>query len=290
VGDLPSYAVVTPARDEAANLRRIAESLRAQTLPPVEWLVVDNGSADETLEVVAELAGADPWIRVLTVPGEEVPTRGGPVARAFAAGVEALSEPSDVVVKLDADLTFEPGFFAGLMAEFAADERLGIAGGTCYEFEAGGWVPRRVTGSRVRGATRAYRRRCLADVLPLEDRPGWDGIDELRATARGWRTASFARLPFYHHRAVGQRDASGRRRLYQVGKATYYSWYRPSYLVLRALFNARHERAALAMIGGYAAAALRREPRCPDPGVRDYIRREQRFRAVPLRAREKLGL
>jgi poly-beta-1,6-N-acetyl-D-glucosamine synthase len=283
------YAVVTPARNEAAHLEQLAQCLRAQTLPPARWVIVDNGSTDGTGRVGARLAAADPRIRLHPVRGEPVPTRGGPVARAFMAGLEAVDEPVDVVVKLDADVTFAPDFFAGLLREFERDADLGIAGGTCYELEDGEWRPRHVTGARVRGATRAYRWSCLQAVLPLDDLPGWDGIDELKAGARGWRTASFAHLRFDHHRQVGHRDASRRKRLAQVGRATYYTGYRPSYLLLRALFKARREPIALAMIAGYAGAALRREPRLQDPLVRAQIRDAQRLRVLPQRVREALG-
>jgi glycosyltransferase involved in cell wall biosynthesis len=284
-----SYAVVTPARNEADNLRRLAESLASQTQRPSTWLIVDNGSNDETPEVARELAETYDWIRTAIVPGETVATRGGPVARAFAAGVELLPTRPDVVVKVDADISVDPGYFEALVGRFAEEPRLGIAGGTCYELEAGEWVPRHVTGDRVRGASRAYRWACLQDVLPLENRPGWDGIDELKAGARGWKTQSFRDLRFLHHRALGRRDQSRWKRLYEVGRAAHFTGYRPSYLVLRSLFKTRKELAALALIGGYTAAAVRREPRSDDRAARELIRRQQAFRQLPLRAREALG-
>lgn len=284
-----SYAVVTPARNEADNLRRLAGSLASQTQRPSTWLIVDNGSSDDTPEVARDLGAAEAWIRTADVPGETVATRGGPVARAFAAGVELLPEQPDVVIKVDADISVEPDYFERLLGRFAADPRLGIAGGTCYELEEGEWVPRHTTGDRVRGASRAYRWACFQDVLPLENRPGWDGIDELKATARGWKTQTFADLAFRHHRAVGDRDQSRWRRLYEVGRAAHFTGYRPSYLVLRSLFKARKELAALALIGGYATAAARREPRSDDHAARSYLRRQQSLRRLPVRAREALG-
>jgi poly-beta-1,6-N-acetyl-D-glucosamine synthase len=284
-----TYAVVTPARNEAASLPRLAGSLDAQTVAPVEWVVVDNGSTDETLEIARSLAAERPWLRVVESPGEAVPTRGGPVARAFTAGIEALRAGPDVVVKVDADVSFEPDYFEGLLAEFAADASLGIAGGACWELEEGEWVERHVTGDRVRGASRAYRRSCLEQVLPLEQRAGWDGIDELKAVARGWRTASIRSLRFYHHRAEAARDASRRRRLLETGRSNYYAGYRPSYLVARALFKARKEPVAVVMIWGYLSAALKREQRCADAEARSYIRKEQSFRRLPLRAKEAFG-
>ena len=288
-GQTLSYAVVTPARNEAENLRRLAGCMEAQTAPPSVWLIVDNGSTDDTFDVARELAAERPWVRAVVVPGEILPTRGGPVAQAFSAGVDQLDSQPDIVVKIDADVSFEEDYFARLLEEFAADATLGIAGGTCYELEDGEWTPRFVTGNRVRGASRAYRWACYRDVIPLENRPGWDGIDEMRAAARGWRSASFPDLVFRHHRLVGRRDQSRWRRLFEVGRAAHYTGYRPSYLILRSLFKARRELAALALMAGYVSAAVRREPRCEDETARAYLRRQQSLREVPVRAREALG-
>jgi poly-beta-1,6-N-acetyl-D-glucosamine synthase len=284
-----TYAVVTPARNEADNLRRLAGCLDAQTVPPASWLIVDNGSTDDTLDVACELAAERPWARAVFAEGEALPTRGGPVAQAFSAGVDRLELEPDIVVKVDADVSFADDYFERLLERFDADASLGIAGGTCYELEEGEWKPRFATGNRVRGAQRAYRWRCYQDVIPLENRPGWDGIDEMRAAARGWRSTSYSDLVFFHHRVLGRRDQSRWRRLFEVGRAAHYTGYRPTYLLLRSLFKARHELAALALVGGYVTAAIRREPRCEDDAAREYLRRQQSLRQVPVRAREALG-
>jgi hypothetical protein len=284
-----TYALVTPARDEAANLRRLGASLLEQNVLPSEWIVVDNGSADETPDVVAEFAVGRPWIRFLRVPGDAAARPGAPVVRAFHSGLAALSCVPDVVVKLDADVSFSPDYFERLLAAFAADPRLGIAGGRCEELEDGVWRERRVTAGHVRGATRAYRWDCLQAVLPLEEGMGWDGIDGLKANARGWKTEVVDGLAFRHHRVVGERDGARRARWLAQGRGSWAMGYRPAYLIVRTLFRARRDPAALAMLWGYAAAALRREPRLDDPAARAELRRRQSLRSLPLRARESLG-
>ena len=139
------------------------------------------------------------------------------------------------------------------------------------------------------GARRAYRWECLTDVLPLEERVGWDGIDGLKANTRGWHTGIVHDLQFRRRRSVGERDGAATARWLQLGGASYYMGYRPGYLVLRALNRARRDPAAVAMVWGYLAAALRREPRHPDKEVRAYLRERQRLRRLPLRALEIIG-
>ena len=132
-----TYAAITPTRNEAENLRRLAPCMAAQSLCATRWIIVDNGSTDETPEIAHELADTYPWVSVLEIPGDRVATRGAPVVRAFHAGIAALTDEVDVVVKLDADISFEDHYFAEQTAAFQADPTLGIAGGVCMEPRAG---------------------------------------------------------------------------------------------------------------------------------------------------------
>lgn len=284
-----SYAVVTPAKDEADNLRRLSESLAAQTILPATWLVVDNGSTDETPAVVAELTALYPWIRSLTLEPADGVARGGPIVRAFHAGLSALENPPDLIGKVDADISMGPDYFARLLDAFAADGRLGMASGSCYELQGGEWRQRFGTSANVWGAARVYRKACLDRILPLDERMGWDGIDVVKANVRGWSTSTVLDLPFKHHRVEGARER-GRWYAWEVqGDASHYMGYRIPYLVVRTLFQARRDPAALAMLWGFAKAVVRRAPRIPDRGVREYVRHEQRLRELRARRREALG-
>ena len=290
-----TYALVTPARNEAENLRRLGAVLIEQSVVPAEWVVVDDDSTDDTAAVVDDLRASHDWIRLLGPDrGEgsdavlELGRLTGRDVYAFSRGVDALQSDSDVIVKLDADVSFAPDFFERLLSEFEADPALGIAGGLCLEFIEGEWRPHHTTGDHVRGATRAYRRDCLELVRPLAPRLGWDGIDAAQAALGGWTARTIQDLPFRHHRRLGQRD--GRWKMWEhQGDAARYMGYRLSYLVARSIFWARRDPQALAMISGWAKAAVRRDDRYPDARVRELIRSKQRFRSLPTRAREAVG-
>jgi Oligosaccharide biosynthesis protein Alg14 like/Glycosyl transferase family 2 len=282
-----SYAVVTPARDEAENLARLAQCLARQTVPPTTWIVVDNGSSDSTREVLDELAQTHAWIHGVSVPGEETAVRGAPIVRAFHAGLARLDLLPDVVVKVDADISMEPDYFERLLAAFEESPSLGMASGSAYELRGSAWRQIVTTRSSVWGAARAYRRDCLRDVTPLDEYMGWDGIDELKARARGWTTKTLLDLPFRHHRREGERDgARGLRGWAARGRAAHYMGYRAWYLGLRSLYHARRHPAALGMLWGFAGAALRRDRVCPDQEVRAFLRREQTIRSLPTRRRK----
>ena len=284
-----SYSVVTPARNEAANLRRLAGSMQAQTRPPRQWLIVDNGSTDETGEAGEEIASELDFAAVLSVPADNSAIRGKPIVVAFQAGLDALEPGADVLVKLDADVSFEPDFFDRLIAAFEVDSQLGIAGGTCYEQdEHGEWRPTYTTRDHVRGATRAYRAACLAQVLPLEQRMGWDGIDELKAQVKGWKTRTIADLPFLHHRVLGARERAWAKWVGQ-GDMAHFMGYRFEYLLARAAYRSVREPTAIGMVWGYVGAVASRRPQQQDPDVRRLLRSQQSFSSLPRRVREALG-
>ncbi len=292
--DTLSYAIVTPARNEAGNLPRLAEALFTQREVPRQWIIVDDASTDGTTAFAIELARERSWVTVISAPRRKEASLergrlGGRPVIGFTAGLSLLDPPPDVVVKLDADVSFAEDFFERLLEAFADDPALGIAGGTCLELQDGIWRDVFITGDTVRGATRAYRWACLQDVLPLPECMGWDGIDALQANLHGWETRTLLDLPFYHHRPMGERDGSMRKGWDSQGRAAHYMGYRPSYVVFRALFHARRSPGALAMVTGYASAALGKEERHPDERVVASLREKQRARHLHDRLREKLG-
>lgn len=291
-----SYAIVTPARNEEANLRRLADAVFAQRAAPEKWVIVDDGSTDGTRELACDLAEQRPWVTAISAPRQErqvaleLGRLGGRPVIAFNAGLTHVKPPTDVAVKLDADVSFGEDFFERLVGAFAGDPSLGIAGGTCLELDDGIWREVYITGDTVRGAARAYRWACLQDVMPLPECMGWDGLDAVQAGLHGWQTRTLRDLPFYHYRPMGHRDGSARKGWDSQGRAAHYMGYRPSYVLFRSLFHAcKSSPDALAMVKGYASAALGHEEQHPDRAVVDSLREQQRVRHLHDRLREKLG-
>jgi len=264
--------------------------MAAQTMPPHEWLIVDNGSLDATGETAAEIARELPFGKTIHLPALESPAiRGAPIVVAFEAGVRALDSDVDIIVKLDADVSFGEDFFERIVQAFELDPTLGIAGGTCYEQDtAGEWRPTFATRDHVRGATRAYRVACFEAVTPLERRMGWDGIDELKAQVAGWRTRTLPDVPFRHHRALGAREKPWSKWVGQ-GDMAHFMGYRFGYLLARTGYRSLTEPTATGMVWGYLVAAARRKERVADEDVRRHLRRQQSLTALPRRAREALG-
>jgi glycosyltransferase involved in cell wall biosynthesis len=289
---LEAHLVVTPARNEADNLRRLAECIIGQTWRPQAWVVVDNGSTDGTQDVVRELNAAHDWIRLVSIPSDANPIRGSSSVRAFNAGVEDLVARADLVTGLDADVSFGPDYFDSLRREFLNNPSLGMAAGVCHEQEGDEWKPVHVTHPNLRGASLTYRRECLAQLLPLEARQmGWEALAIVKARTRGWETALIANLEYRHHRPTGARDHSRFSSYAEDGDTAYYMWYRPSYMVLRTIYRALSARdlAAAGLAWGYLRSALRRMPRHPERAFRTFMQSNQSPAKWLLRAREITG-
>jgi biofilm PGA synthesis N-glycosyltransferase PgaC len=279
-----SYAVVTPARDERDNLDRLARSMAAQTILPTHWVIADDGSVDGTVDLAEAWAREHAWIRLLRRPQDSGRLANGRrEARdlhAFRDGIKSLDEIPAIVVKVDADTSFDPDYFERVLQRFASEPDLGIAGGACYELEDGHWVRQKVDATHPRGASRAYRRDCLDIVMTIDAHMGWDGLDEVKAALRGYRSATLLELGFRHHRLVGHREKGRLHNGTAQGRAAWYMGYRPSYVVLRTIYRMAKDPGAVGMILGYAMAMATRQPRCTEPDVRRYVQRRQRLTAL----------
>ena len=135
-----------------------------------------HGSSSTTVRrtVPRTLCASSPALTVGSVSSRSKattkPARGRSSVRAFNAGVIAVPRHPDLVTGLDADVSFGPEYFDALRREFERNPRLGIAAGLCYEPCGDGWEPVYVTHPNLRGASFTYRRECLAQLLPLEER------------------------------------------------------------------------------------------------------------------------
>ena len=243
------YALVTAARNEEEHLPRLAQCLVEQAFAPTEWVVVENGSTDRTRERAEALAAEHDWIRVISMPGAGRPARGGAIVRAAQRGHRgARARPADVIVKLDADISFEPDYFARLVAAFAARPRarhrerelLGARRGhldAALRDPAAPW-----------GASRAYRRDVSTRSRRSRSATAGTASTSCRAIVAGWRTETILDLPFRHHRPEGVRDGSGRAAWRAEGQLAHYIGYRLT-LPLRARSTVAHDATCrLAMV------------------------------------------
>lgn len=268
--------------------------MAAQRHTPDVWLVVDDGSTDATAQILRKSQEQLVFLRPLSAPqtaaedGDRLAVAAE--ARAFNWALRQVDVANfHFVGKLDGDIVLDPSHFERLLAEFEADARLGIAG--CYlEHDEGGRTRlARMPGYHVNGALKLYRRECFEEIGGVQERLGWDTIDETYARMMGWRTRSFTDLRARHLRPSG--SAGGQLRgAARHGECAWILSY-PAWLALArgARLTTQRPRVAhgAAFLYGYHRAALRRSGRVEDPAFRAFTRTEQRrrLRAVFARAR-----
>ncbi len=198
------YAVVSPVKDEARFVEKTILSMVGQTIKPVQWVIVDDGSTDATAEIIEKYARSHKWIRVLKLNRGEGRQPGSAVIRAFATGYELIAaENFDFIVKLDCDLDVPPDYFERLLTRFQEDENLGIASGVYLEETKGKWNPIIMPLYHAAGASKVMRRKCFTDIGGFIPSRGWDTVDEIRAQYLGWTTRHFTDLEFRHLKKEG---------------------------------------------------------------------------------------
>lgn len=283
------YAIISPVRNEAQLIRRTLESVVGQTEPPLTWVVVDDGSTDETASIVREFAEHTDFIHLVSLGDND---EGDPDDRliwaaeaiAFNMGLRHVDlEGIDFIVKLDGDLAFGPDYFSSLMDEFEADPILGIAGGYCYQVHNGRRIREWNPESHVRGPTKMYRTACFRQIGGIEPVYAWDALDELKAQMAGWRTRSFD-LVVDHLKATGTVGGLLRARV-RMGKGAYLLGYHPLFLLARSarLSLARpYVLGGFAFLAGYARASIDKPSRIADRETVAYLQRQQMQRLRKL--------
>jgi poly-beta-1,6-N-acetyl-D-glucosamine synthase len=285
--------MISPVRNEAAHIRKVVAGVAAQELQPARWIVIDDGSDDDTPAQLRELERDVPFLTVLRAPGGGL-AADSPDRLAQAVEVRnfnfALAEaqwhsadcPYTHVMKLDGDVELPGEYLRTLLERFTADPGLGLAGGVLVEPTAGGMRKIRIPRHHVHGALKCYTRECFEAIGGIQERLGWDTIDETYARMRGYRTRSFTDLVSVHHRPLASADGALRGHA-RHGECAYIAHYGSLWVALRSLKVARRKPlgvSGIAFLWGYARAALRRIERVPDPEYRRFTRRELRRRLL----------
>jgi hypothetical protein len=282
IHDPRSYVLISPCRNEAQYMRRTLDSVVAQSAKPTLWVIIDDGSTDETPQILADYAAKHDWIRVVAKPDRGHRAVGPGVIEAFYFGLDTI-DLSDFayLCKLDLDLDLPQRYFEILMDRMAESPRIGTCSGKAYFRNAKGEMESEgITDEMSLGMTKFFSVRCFEDVGGFVREVMWDGIDCHTARKKGWTPRSWdePELRFDHLRPMGSSQTSiytGRRR---HGFGQYYMGTHPAFMIASAINKSRvppYMLGGLAMLQGYFGAMLRRVARHDDPALRKFIRSYQ---------------
>ncbi len=281
------YVLITPARNEAAYIRKTLDSVVSQTVLPKRWIVVDDGSTDDTARIVEGYLEGRPWLELVRRPVRETRDFAAKV-RAFDAGYERVKHLSfDVVGNLDGDVSFQPDFMEFLLKRLDEDAGLGVAGTHYVEGHFHSFRDSYINPAHVNGQVQMFRRRCWEDIggyVPIRG-GGIDWVAVTTARMKGWKTRSFDERVFLHHRKMGTASNSEVRARFNYGKKDYFLGGHPVWQLLRGAFQMAKKPylvGGLGLIGGYLWCWLSRAPRPVPPELMRFHRGEQMARLREL--------
>ena len=278
------YSIITPVRDEERFIEGTIESVLRQTIRPIEWIIVDDGSTDSTGTIIERYARDHSWIRILHRKSRGHRSTGGGVEAFLDAYPLLLERDWDYLVNLDGDLTFAPDYFEKCFEHFRNTPRLGIGGGAVYIQVGDSLQWEKAPYFHVRGATKIYRRECWVSLGGLIPSLGWDTVDELKANQLGWTTRTFPELKLVHHRVTGLTWGAWGNAV-NDGEADYIVGYHPLFFAVKCVrnaFNPPYIIRALGIAYGFLRSAVRRTHRVCDSKLRTYIRDQQLRRILGM--------
>ena len=290
-----SYVLITPARNEEELLAQTIESVLKQTILPIKWVIVSDGSTDGTEELVRRYAREHEWIELVALPERKERHFAGKV-HAFNAGYEKVRHLDYAVIgNLDADVTFEEeSHFEFMLTEFARTPKLGVAGSGYREGDV--VYPYRFTSLEdVAGACQLFRRECFEEIggYPALKAGGIDVIVVFSAQTKGWQTRTFAEKMFRHHRKVGSAQHENEyAKLLHQGSKDYILGSHPGWEVLRSVYQIKNRPyviGGMLLLAGYMRAMLSGTERIIPAELMEVRQKEQMQRLRKI-VRQTLGV
>ncbi|HEY0818657.1 MAG TPA: glycosyltransferase family A protein [Rhizobacter sp.] len=276
------YVLISPCRNEADYMRQTLDTVVAQSLRPTKWVIVDDGSTDETPAILAEYARKHEWIEIVTRADRGHRAVGPGVVDAFYSGYAAIiPDDYDFVCKLDLDLRLPPRYFEILIGRMLANPRIGTCSGKAYLEENGELVSERHGDENSLGMTKFYRVSCFKDIGGFVREVGWDGIDGHKCRMKGWTAISWdePELRFVHLRTMGASHKGIYTGRFRQGYGQYYMGTGLLFLtasVLSRLNQKPYVLGQLTILWAWIYSFLRGMPRYQDPEFRAFLRSYQR--------------
>jgi poly-beta-1,6-N-acetyl-D-glucosamine synthase len=274
-----TYVLVTPARNEGMFIEQTIKSVVGQTIRPIKWMIVSDGSTDGTDSIVKKYSAEHRWIELMRMPeGKE--RHFAAKAHAFNAGYIKVRDLNyDIIGNLDADITFEEDYFSFLLSKFAKNPRLGV-GGTPFREGSHQYDYRFASIEHVSGACQLFRRECFNEIggyVPIKG-GGIDWTAVTTARMKGWQTRTFTEKTCLHHRKIGTGQGKRLISFFRFGKQDYYLGGHPLWEVFRSLYQMKTQPyilGGLFLFSGYIWAFLSREEKQISRELVEFRRREQ---------------
>ncbi|MDF3128250.1 glycosyltransferase family A protein [Kiritimatiellaeota bacterium B1221] len=277
------YVLITPCRDEDDYGQRTLESVYKQTVLPTLWVIVDDGSTDDTPNLLAKAAEEHDWIKIIRREDRGKRAVGPGVVDAFYVGLDSVDmNDFDYLCKFDLDLEIPPVYFETLIQRMEAEPRLGTCSGKPYypDPESGKLISEKCGDEMSVGMTKFYRTTCFQEVGGFVREVMWDGIDCHRCRMMKWIACSWddEEIRFLHLRLMGSSQKSVWTGRMRHGFGQHFMGTGLLYMTISSVYRMTRPPVlvgGLAMWWGYVSSALKQNPRYDDLEFRKFLRSYQ---------------
>lgn len=280
--NLPTYVLITPARNEEDFIEETIKSVISQTCLPIKWVIVSDGSTDGTDDIVKKYAAEHTWIELVRMPEHQERHFAGKV-HAFNAGYAMVKDLDyDIIGNLDADITFEEDYFSFLISRFVENPQLGV-GGTPFREGSHQYNYHFASVEHVSGACQLFRQECFEDIggyVPLKV-GGIDLVAVLTARMKGWQTRTFTEKICLHHRKTQSGGHTTMRATFKSGYHDYLMGGHPFWQILRSFYHMGKIPFFIGgcmLLSGYLWAMIKRAERPVSREFVEFRRKEQIYR------------
>ena len=284
----PKYILITSAHNEAELIEKTIISVINQQIKPVEWIIIDDGSSDNTSDIITKFATSNSFIKLFYKKPD--------LQRDFSSKVNAIhlavskiaSSDYDYLGILDADITFDSSYYASVISKFENNKNLGIVGGLIYDIVNGKTIPLYLHPNITRGAVQFFKKECFEEIgglLPLRY-GGEDSVACFSARLKGWEVQNFEDLKGFHHRLAGTADRGIFKARFREGFVEYHLGYHPLFEFVKGISRFKEQpiiAGSLVRFFGFWMANIKREKRLISKELVDFIRKEQISRLIKIK-------
>lgn len=242
-----NYAVIIPARNEQELIGDCIKNVLQLQPPPAYTLVVDDGSTDDTTDIVSSF----PSVHYIKIDNPRYPVRGINLCWVMNDALDEIYTrfpEFDYIMKVDSDSLVPPTYFTDLLSKMKKYPRLGIASGTP--------VTQKIWKHQASDGAKIYRRECLHDIgyfIPIR---GFDSFSIQLAKFLKWSVRSFSTIKYRQVRPFGPRCLGD---WIFMGRYRKLAGYTPIYMIMLTiihLFKSPYLIGALTMFLSYLVASL----------------------------------
>lgn len=279
ISDRLKYVLITPARNEEAFIEGTIRSVVNQTVLPMKWVIVSDGSTDSTDDIVKQYLPGHPWLELVRTPERKERHFAGKVM-AFNAGYDNVKHLDyDIIGSLDADISFDSEYFGFLLGKFVQYHDLGVAGTPFREGDSQ-YDYRFSRKEHVSGACQLFRRKCFEEIggyIPIKE-GAIDLTAVVSARMKGWRTETFTEKYCVHHRTMGTAKSNVYKALFISGYGDYRMGVHPLWQLCRSIYQMTRKPLLLGgsiLLIGYLWAVAKRAPKPVSKEFVDFRGKEQ---------------